>query len=301
MSKCKGLVTRIILDKYYIKDEDKNEYIEASIRGNVKKKGSILVGDIVEYEYSYDKNVITNVLDRKNQIIRPPVANIDKLIIVVSASDPKPDYILLDKQIILCKQKNIIPVICVNKIDLANLDKDANEQVKYIKEVYTKLGINVIFLSAKTSENIGLLKKELEGYKSAFSGNSAVGKSSITKLLIKKEDELKIGNLAVKTKRGKHTTKYVKLYEIGKNTYIYDTPGFSSYEIFDLLYKELKNYYDDFLNFKCDYDDCMHINEGKSVCRIKENVECGIIDAKRYDRYRYIFSELKEKYDRRYK
>lgn len=301
MDKNIGLVTRIILNKCYIVDEENNTVIEAIARGNVKKKENILVGDRVEYEYLYDNYVITKVLERKNSLIRPPVANIDKLIIVMSIKDPKPDYILLDKQIILCKQKNITPVICVNKIDLADMDDEAKKEVEYIKKVYSNLGIEMIFISAKTKENIKLLESVLKNSKSAFSGNSAVGKSSIIKLLIEKEDELEIGEIGQKTKRGKHTTKYVKLYEISKNTYIYDTPGFSSYELFDITHKDLKNYYDDFSKLKCDYDDCTHTKEDSSVCVIKRQVEQGKIDKSRYDRYLYIFEELKEKYDKRYK
>ncbi|MEG2645681.1 MAG: ribosome small subunit-dependent GTPase A [Clostridia bacterium] len=296
-----GLVTRIVLDKYILKDESTGEVVEATLRGNVKKRNNILVGDKVTYNKSYDKNMINTLIERKNYLIRPPVANIEQLIIVLSIKDPKPDYILLDKQLILCKQKNIKPVICINKMDLAFNDEEVKKDIEYIKKVYANLGISIIYLSAKQKENIDILKEVLKGSISTFSGNSGVGKSSIIKLLINKEDELEVGSVGNKTKRGKHTTKYVKLYEVGNDSYILDTPGFSSYELFELNHKDLRFYYDDFLKYKCEYDDCMHVKEESSVCKIKEKVKDGRIDLLRYERYVYIFNELKEKYEKRYK
>ena len=287
-------VTNILLDKYILQDDEGNE-IEAGVRGNVKKGGNILVGDNVEYEKSYDKYVITNILERKNQLIRPPVANIDNLVIVLSINEPKPDYILLDKEIVLCLSKNITPVICVNKMDLLNDDED-----KYIESVYSKLGVKIIYTSAKEDIGIDELKEELKGKISAFSGNSGVGKSSISQRIMNLDDIL-VGEIGDKTKKGKHTTKHVKLYSINNDTYILDTPGFSSYELYDISYKDLKKYYKEFLEHPCEYDDCNHVNEDESVCNVKHNVSIGNIDKLRYERYVYIFNKLKEKEDRKYK
>lgn len=287
-------VTSILLDKYILKDKN-NNVIEAVLTGNMKKRHNVLVGDNVVYEKSYDKYVITDILERKNELIRPPVANIDNLVIVISIDNPKPDYLLLDKEIILSLSKNITPIICVNKVDLDNKD-----EVKYIDTVYKKLGIKVIYTSVKENTGIDELKKEIKGSVSAFSGNSGVGKSSLSQKIIDIEDIL-IGDIGEKTKKGKHTTKSVKLYNIDEDTYILDTPGFSSYELFGVSYKELKNYYTEFIEYNCDYDDCNHVNESEKVCSIKNNVLVGNIDKNRYERYVYLYKNLKEKEDRKYK
>ena len=290
----KARIVNILLDKYVL--ETKNgECIEAIIRKNAKKGKSILVGDNVVYEKIDKDFVISKILDRKNELIRPPVANIDNLVIVVSIANPSPDYILLDKEIALCKAKNITPIICVNKIDL-----DDNGEIEYIKNVYSKLGIKVIYTSAMEGVGIDELKDILKGKVSAFSGNSGVGKSSISKTIIGEENII-VGDISEKSNKGKHTTKHVKLYKIEEDTYILDTPGFSSFELYDIPYKELKKYYTDFLEYHCDYDDCNHVNEKADVCAIKTNVELENIDKARYERYVYIFEKLKEKEDRKYK
>lgn len=283
-------VTEILLDKYILKSNI--GVIEAYKRGNVKRKNNILVGDLVECIKSYDKYMIEKVLPRKNQVIRPPVANIDQMVIVLAIKDPLPDYTLLDKQLVLCKSKNIKPIICINKTDLCN-------DFEYIKRVYSNL--DVFFVSAKENENLEDLKYCLKGKISAFSGNSGVGKSSIIKSIMGKNYDILVGELGSKTSKGKHTTKYVKLYEFEKDSYILDTPGFSSYELYDIEYKKLKEYYDEFINCKCDFDDCRHILEKEDVCDVKKKVKNGTIDSKRYERYVYIFNKLKEVEDRKYK
>lgn len=295
----RGKVTEILLDKYIVKLlDDKNEVIEVFTRGNIKKKTNILVGDIVKLERAYDKLVIIEVEARKNELIRPPVSNIDTLVIVISIYNPEPDYILLDKQIAFCISHNIEPVICVNKVDIEN--ETVANNIKYIDNVYGKLGIDIVYTSAKESTGIKDLVNILENKTSAFSGNSGVGKSSITKTIVG-EDKIEVNSISQKGNRGRHTTKYVKLYEINDNTYILDTPGFSSYELYNIEAKELKNYYPEFLNCKCDYDDCNHIKEDISVCDVKRKLSDSTIDKGRYERYVYIFDKLKEKEDKKYK
>lgn len=269
--------------------------IVAEAKGNVKKSNTILVGDNVIFEKMYDKYIITKILDRKNQLIRPPVANIDNLIIVVSIKDPKPDYILLDKEIILCLSKGITPIICINKIDL-----DCQNEIDYIKKVYGDIGIEIICTSAKDNIGIDDLKKILRNKISAFSGNSGVGKSSISKKIINM-DEILIGDIGNKSKKGKHTTKYVKLYNIEKDSYVLDTPGFSSFDLLGVSAKELKKYYIEFNNYECEYMDCNHINEEENICMVKQNVNKNNIDKSRYERYVYIYNLLKSKEDKKYK
>ena len=296
----KARIKEIALDKYILEILDTQEEITASIRGNTKKKNSILVGDLVEIEKSYDRYMIEKVLDRKNSLIRPPVANIDNLVIVVSLANPRPDFFLLDKQIVLCISKNITPIIVINKIDL-NLTEKTKSDISYIREVYMKLGIKVIEVSSKEGIGIDTLKASLKNKISAFSGNSGVGKSSIINAIF--EDKINkaiVSDVARKTNRGKHTTKHVRIYT-DKDMYILDTPGFSSYELYDIEYKKLKEFYPEFEKHKCEYLDCNHVNESVEVCKVKEAVDKNLINKDRYGRYIELFSKLKEQDDKKYK
>ena len=296
----KARVKENVLDKYVLEIlENKKEKI-ASIKGKKKRKNSIIVGDVVEVNEFYDRNMIEKVYDRKNVLIRPPVANIDCLIIVISIDTPKPDFLLLDKELALCFNKNILPIIAVNKVDL-NVTEDTKRDLKYIKKVYGNLGVEIIEVSAKENTGIDRLTKELKNKISAFSGNSGVGKSSIINSIFK--DKYKMASTSEtskKTKKGRHTTKYVKIYE-KDDMYILDTPGFSSFELYDIEYKNLKNLYPDFKEYDCDYLDCNHVNEDISVCSIKKAVEKGKIDKGRYNRYVELFKKLKEIDDKKYK
>ena len=267
----------------------------ATIRGNIKKNTNILVGDIVDVSIFNDEYIIEKVYPRKNSLVRPPVSNIDVLVIVVAISNPEPDYLLLDKEILVALKHNIKPVICINKIDLVD---NNSVDLKYINDVYKKLGIDVVYTSAILNKGISDLKQCIVGKVAAFSGNSGVGKSSITKSFINDEC-IEIGDIG-KLSKGKHTTKYVKLYDIGESTYILDTPGFSSYDIYDIEYKELKNLYSEF-NCKCEYDDCMHVLESEDVCQVKRKVLNAEIDKGRYERYVYLYNNLKKIDKNKYK
>ena len=296
----KAKIKEIVLDKYILELIDTQEEINASIRGITKKKNNILVGDLVEVKKSYERYMIENVLERKNSLIRPPVANIDNLVIIVSLANPRPDFFLLDKQIVLCMSKNINPIIVINKVDL-NLTDKTNSDISYIREVYMKLGIKVIEVSSKESIGINKLKEALKNKTSAFSGNSGVGKSSIINSIFNnKINKAIVSDVARKTNRGKHTTKHVRIYK-DECMYILDTPGFSSYELYDIDYKKLKEFYPEFEKYKCEYLDCNHVNESIDVCKVKGAVNKNLIDKDRYNRYIELFSKLKEQDDKKYK
>ena len=290
-------VKEIVLNEYVLENIEDNSEFKASLRGNIKRKNGILVGDLVEVEVSYDRYMIKKILPRKNSLIRPPVANIDNLVIVVSLSTPSPDFFLLDKQIVLAKFKDILPIIVINKIDL-NISDITNKDLSYIKNVYGNLGFQIIEVSAKNNIGIDVLKEKLHNKISAFSGNSGVGKSSIINKIFG-TNSLTF-EVAKKTNRGRHTTKHVKIYK-NEDMYVLDTPGFSSYELYDIEYKELKNYYPDFLECKCDYLDCSHVFENEKVCGVKKAINDGRIDKNRYDRYVELFKKLKDESDRKYK
>ena len=290
-------VKEIVLNEYILENIEDNSEFKASLRGNIKRKNGILVGDLVEVEVSYDRYMIKKILPRKNSLIRPPVANIDNLVVVVSLSTPSPDFFLLDKQIVLAKFKDILPIIVINKIDL-NISDITNKDLSYIKNVYGNLGFQIIEVSAKNNIGIDVLKEKLHNKISAFSGNSGVGKSSIINKIFG-TNSLTF-EVAKKTNRGRHTTKHVKIYK-NEDMYVLDTPGFSSYELSDIEYKELKNHYPDFLECKCDYLDCSHVFENEKVCGVKKAINDGRIDKNRYDRYVELFKKLKDEYDRKYK
>ena len=290
-------VKEIVLNEYVLENIEDNSEFKASLRGNIKRKNGILVGDLVEVEVSYDRYMIKKILPRKNSLIRPPVANIDNLVIVVSLSTPSPDFFLLDKQIVLAKFKDILPIIVINKIDL-NISDITNKDLSYIKNIYGNLGFQIIEVSAKNNIGIDVLKEKLHNKISAFSGNSGVGKSSIINKIFG-TNSLTF-EVAKKTNRGRHTTKHVKIYK-NEDMYVLDTPGFSSYELYDIECKELKNYYPDFLECKCDYLDCSHVFENEKVCGVKKAINDDRIDKNRYDRYVELFKKLKDEYDRKYK
>lgn len=254
----------------------------------------ILVGDKVEIEpneYDRGKFIISRVFERKNSIPRPPLANIDKLLIVI-APKPEPDLELVDKLIIYCMTRDIEPIIVLNKQDIAE-DGFFDE----IKSEYYFL--KVFSISALHLQGIEELKGELHGCITALCGQSAVGKSSFLNALIPNMN-LSTQGLSRKIDRGKHTTRVNELY-IHDDIMIADTPGFSSLDLLDIEYTELPLYYPEFDKYldKCRYLDCSHIKEGKD-CVIVDAVEKGIINKNRYERYCNLYRKLKETWEKKY-
>ena len=281
----KGRIINIISNIFYIEIE--NEIIECTSRGKFKEKEiKPVVGDVVKVNIK-DKSIL-EVLDRTSYIKRPKVSNITKLILVVSCKKPKPDLLMLDKQLAFAEFLNIEPIIIVNKIDL---DKKIADE---IENIYSKIGYKVIKTNAKQLDiNTTEIHNELKNNICAFSGNSGVGKSTlingIFNNIITKE-----GEVSHKNNRGKNTTTWVKLYKIDGNTYIADTPGFSTFDIYEIDYKNLYRYFKEFNKYakNCEYQDCSHLKE--EVCEIKKEVEKNISNS-RYENYKKIYEELKDK------
>ncbi len=264
------------------------------LSGLIKKNNKPLVGDIVEFsvnDYDKDKNVITKILPRKNQLVRPYISNLDQLFIVLSKS-PKPDYLLIEKLIIYAKINNITPIIVINKSDI--LSEQEIEEIKGQFPTY-----KIIVVSAINNE-VTELKQLLANKISAFAGQSAVGKSSLINA-ISPNLNLQTNGLSSKIERGQHTTRHNEIYIMDNNIYIADTPGFSMLSL-DLKPSELKDYYDDFKVFEdnCRYVGCDHINSKAKDCGVVKAVEEGKICLSRFDRYCKIYSELKEKWERKY-
>lgn len=284
-----GIIIGNISNTYKIKTE-LHEY-EAYARGKFKNEEiTPLVGDKVEIEIT-DKSkkiaVIEQILPRKNEIKRPKMANINQIIFIISTKNPKPDLLMLDKQLAYVEKLKIEPIIIINKIDL-------QDTYKSIQELYTKIGYKVIVTSAKQDMGIDEVKQILENKISVFSGNSGVGKSSIINAIFggNKTEE---GEISHKNKKGKNTTTDTKLYELNSNTYIADTPGFSSFEISEIETTELEKYFREFVPeiANCEFVGCTHIKEQE--CGVKRAVQDGKISQERYERFCKIYEELKER------
>ena len=290
-----GLIVENISNLYKIKVQNKT--YEANARGKFKKEEiTPVVGDKVEIQILDEENkkaVIEKIEPRTTYIKRPKMSNITQLILVVSSKNPKPDLLLLDKQLAFAEYLEIKPIIVLNKTDL-----DKKKEFEKIKEIYQNIGYTVIETIAKEQENnlsgIQELKKFLKGNINAFSGNSGVGKSTLINAIFK-DTITQEGEISQRNKKGKNTTTSTKLYEIDENTYIADTPGFSTFDISEIEYKELDKYFKEFkpLVANCEFVGCTHIKEEN--CGIKNALQQGKIDSSRYDRFCKIYEELKEK------
>ncbi len=300
-----GLIIENISNLYKIKTE-KGIY-EANARGKFKKEEiTPVVGDKVEIQILDEENkkaVIEEIQQRTTYIKRPKMSNITQLVLVVSSKNPKPDLLLLDKQLAFAEYLGIKPIIILNKIDL-----DKKKEFEKIKETYQNIGYTVIETIAKELENaedissknitsstgIQELEKNLKGNINAFSGNSGVGKSTLINAIFN-DTITQEGEISQRNKKGKNTTTSTKLYEIDENTYIADTPGFSTFDISEIEYRELDQYFKEFkpLLENCEFVGCTHIKEQN--CGIKKALEKGKIDSGRYERFCKIYEELKEK------
>ena len=286
-----GLIIENIANLYKIKV--KNKIYEANARGKLKKEEKTpVVGDKVEIQIldeEKNKAIIEKIMPRNTYIKRPKMSNITQIILVVSSKNPKPDLLLLDKQLAFAEYLGITPIIVLNKTDL-----DKKQDFEKIKKVYEKIGYKVIKTVAKGEEGIEELKETLKNNINAFSGNSGVGKSTLTNAIFK-DTITQEGEISQRNKKGKNTTTSTVIYEIDQNTYIADTPGFSTFDISEIKYKELDKYFKEFkpLLENCEFVGCTHIKEEN--CGIKKAIESEKISIERYERYCKIYSELKEK------
>ena len=286
-----GLIVENISNLYNVEVDGK--IYETTARGKFKKDEiSPVVGDIVEIEVTDEeskKAVINKIKDRKVYVKRPKLSNITQIVLVVSIKNPKPDLLMLDKQLAFSEFLGIDAIIVLNKIDL-----DKNNEFKEIKNIYEKIGYCVIETNAKDNKGIEKLNKKLLNNISAFSGNSGVGKSTLTNDIFNL-DLTKEGEISIRNKRGKNTTTSTKLYKINDNTYIADTPGFSTFDISEIESKDLAEYFKEFKDniANCEYVGCTHIKEEN--CGIKQAIKDGEIDNSRYERFCKIYEELKKK------
>lgn len=284
----KGLIIQSQKELYHVKTEENKIYL-CKARGLFRDKNiKPLVGDRVDIQILDDNTgYIENIYERKNYLIRPPIANIDQIIMVYSLKDPEINYLTLDKYLVMLEHFNISMVILINKIELLN-----DDEIKKFEEIYKKTDYKFIYTSAIEQKGIIELKEVLKNNISSFAGPSGVGKSTIINLL-HENINMKTGDISRKTSRGKHTTRHVEIFEIDKDTFIYDTPGFTALSL-DFIedYKDVKLYFREFEKYKnqCKFKNCEHINEPK--CAVKEALEKGKISQSRYENYKYVRNEI---------
>ena len=287
-----GKIVKGIAGFYYVHVAGSGVY-ECKAKGVFRKENiKPLVGDDVEIEVLDEKDMegsITKILPRKNDLIRPAVANIDQALVVFAVTQPDPHFNLLDRFLVMMERKEIPTVLCFNKTDIAE-----EPLITELEQIYRGCGYPVLFTSAREEENIGKLKDLLKGKTTAIAGPSGVGKSSLINLL-QSEVKMETGSISRKIARGKHTTRHSELLVLGENSYIMDTPGFSSLYVNDFEKEELKYCFPEFAPYegRCRFNGCDHIHE--PGCAVKAAVEEGKIHRVRYEDYTEMYRELKER------
>lgn len=285
----KGTIIKGIGGFYYVKSDD--GIYSCRARGKFRKDSQTpIVGDITEIEVTDSvkkEGYVVNILPRKNELFRPLVSNIDLLLITFAATSPTPSLQLIDKLTVTAAQKNIPTAICINKCDLNY------EVAKEYEEIYTLAGFPVLMVSALHHENVDKLKALLKDKTTALAGNSGVGKSSLLNAM-GEDFSLATGDISDKIKRGKHTTRHTELFPLSFGGFVFDTPGFGSYEIKDLTFDELPSFFPEIREHigGCRFSQCSHIKEPD--CSVKKALEDGKIAPSRYQSYVEFYEELKK-------
>lgn len=290
-----GKIIKGIAGFYYVQTAESGVY-ECKAKGIFRKeKQKPMVGDQVEISVTDEEKKngnINEILPRKNMLIRPAVANIDQVLVIFAAASPKPNLNLCDRFLVSMERQKVPAVICFNKMDMVG-----EEEKEKLRQIYANSGCRVLFTCARKEEGIDALKQILEGKTTAVAGPSGVGKSSMVNLLAP-DAQMETGEISHKIDRGKHTTRHSEILPIGADTYICDTPGFSSLAVWDMEKEELKDCFREFDPYEgtCRFLGCTHTHEPD--CMVKEALKEGKISKERYQNYLEMYTELKEK--RRY-
>lgn len=287
-----GKIVKGIAGFYYVHVVESGVY-ECKAKGIFRKDGvKPLVGDNVEIEILDEKDMegnITQILPRKNELIRPAVANIDQALVVFAVTKPKPHFNLLDRFLVMMESREVPVILCFNKTDIAE-----DPEIAELKDIYEGCGYPLLFTSAKQEQNIEELKTVLQGKTTAIAGPSGVGKSSLINLL-QSGVKMETGRISAKIERGRHTTRHSELIVLGEDSYIMDTPGFSSLYISDIDKESLKYCFPEFASCEghCRFNGCDHVHE--PGCAVKQAVEEGKIHNSRYEDYLTLYLELQER------
>lgn len=282
-----GRIVKGIGGFYFVSDGSR--VVMGKARGNLKRNKELLyVGDIVDYEITADGEAIINgVARRDNSLIRPPVSNLNLLVVVFAASSPEPNFNVIDKMCIACEAKGIDIAICITKPDLVS-----SEELDEIRSRYDS-AYDVMTVNGMTGAGIDSLRERISGRNVALAGPSGVGKSTILNNIVGVQSA-ETGTVSDKTGRGRHTTRHVEIFELGDGTNLYDTPGFTSLELPSMEPSELSNLIPEFraCRGQCRYADCVHMKE--PGCAVKEAVNEGVIPEGRYDTYLNLMEEVKK-------
>jgi len=249
----------------------RNKVYTCKARGIFRSEGKKpLVGDDVEFEVidaAADEGSIERILERKNELIRPAAANVDGALVMFAAASPAPNFGILDNFLVMMKRQDIDTVICFNKADIVT-----GSELMKLGDIYKKCGHKVLFTSVLEKEGVEEVRRLLKGKTTILAGPSGVGKSSLTNLLAPGAN-METGELSKKVMRGKQTTRHTELIRIDEDTYICDTPGFTSLYVDDMPARDLKSYFSEFEDYegKCRFLSCMHINEPS--CAVRDAAE----------------------------
>ena len=285
-----GKIVKGISGFYYVYVIGTGIY-ECKAKGAFRKQGiKPLVGDNVDIAVIDEEKRLGNVekiLPRKNALIRPAVANIDMALVIFAAAKPKPNCNLLDRFLCMMEFQNVPVTICFNKCDLVS-----EQEQEELRQIYEPAGYRILFVSAKTGENLTELKELLAGKTTSVAGPSGVGKSSLINEL-QSDIHMETGGISEKIERGKHTTRHSQIIPIDATSFIMDTPGFSSMDVPGLEKEELWTCYPEFAPYEpaCRFIGCSHINEPD--CGVKQALEEGRISPVRYENYKLLYEELK--------
>lgn len=291
-----GKIMKGIAGFYYVYVEEGPEkcgkIYECKAKGIFRKENKKpLVGDDVRLEVleeAAQTGNIVELLPRRSELIRPAVANIDQALVIFAIVKPEPNFNLLDRFLIMMEQQGLHSIICFNKQDIAT-----HEEKEELRRAYETCGYQVLFVSAREKDGMEELKELLYGKTTALAGPSGVGKSSIINCL-KPSAGMETGDISHKIDRGKHTTRHSEIIALHENTYLMDTPGFTSLKLFHMEKEELQGYYPEFAKYEkyCRFTGCAHLNEPD--CGVKEALREGKISPVRYYNYQILYRELKE-------
>lgn len=288
----KGKIIKGIAGFYYVHVPDKGVY-ECKAKGIFRKEQiKPLVGDNVEIDLLDEEEKTGNIrllLPRSSQLIRPAVANVDQALVIFAITHPQPNFNLLDRFLIMMQQQGLPCIICLNKQDLDTEGKGAD-----YADIYKACGYETLIVSARQKQGLKQLKDLLKGRTTTVAGPSGVGKSSLINCL-QSGTVMETGEISAKIERGRHTTRHTELIAMEEDTYILDTPGFSSLGLFDLEKEQLAAYYPEFQSHEalCRFSGCSHMAEPQ--CGVKQALEQGLVSRLRYENYCQLYEELRAK------
>lgn len=286
-----GKIIKGIAGFYYVHVEGQGIY-ECKAKGIFRKEHvKPLVGDNVDMDVLDERDRLGNIRriwPRKSALIRPAVANVDQALILFAIVKPNPNFNLLDRFLIRMGRQHLPTLICFNKQDIAT-----SEEKESLRRAYETCGYQVLFISALENEGLEEVRGLLHGKTTTLAGPSGVGKSSLINKLAPAAN-METGAISEKIERGRHTTRHSEIIALGEETYLVDTPGFTSLDISEITKEELGRYYPEFIQYEplCKFRGCAHMSEPS--CGVKDAVEAGKISRVRYENYRVLYQELKE-------